>query len=187
MPTVEHDNAPGQTVETTPPAAPEISDDAITSHPKYKELEGKHAAARKGLDQYAVENKKLKKLVVGDDAEEEAPSPKPATTQDLESVKQEIRWELKNEQQISFADKNGKYSEYVKQGKSREDALKLALYDEGFSNNAVASDGVRQVATSGPSPHIHRSEEAPIQLSSYAKTLGIKPDTVKEYRDYVEG
>ncbi|UOF79915.1 hypothetical protein [Caudoviricetes sp.] len=188
-PTGDNANASGQTVEKTPPVTtPEITDDFIKSHPLFKELETKHAAARTGMDKFAIENKRLKTLVVGEEATPSEPEPKPATTNDLVAMKDEIRWELKNEQQIELANKNGKYDEYLAQGKAKADALKLALFDEGISNNAKNSEIMRQAAASTPAQGIDRSDpDSPIEgiTKAYYNELKAKKLDDKQIKEIV--
>lgn len=128
------------------------------------DLAAQYAAAQKeALEwkgravQRAEELNRLKKALVGSEDAPKPTEPKPATTEDLSQMKDEIRWELKNESQIEIADKNGKFSEYVKQGKSKQDALKLALFDEGISNSAVMAEVRRQAQASAPSAGIDRT------------------------------
>src|SRR5687768_9821613 len=99
MPTDDTVNAPEQPSQD-PPAAPDLTEDAIKAHPLYQEIERKHAAARQGLDQKSVELKKLKSALLSDEPEPEPVEPPVATKEDLSSMKDQIRWELKNEKQI---------------------------------------------------------------------------------------
>ncbi len=187
MPTVD-DNASGATVEQTPPAAPVITDDLIKSHPLFQDLETKHAAARQGMDQANVQLKQLKKALVNED-EPEIPEPTPATTNDIQSMKEEIRWELKNERQIDLANKNGKFDSYVKEGKSKQDALKLALFDEGITNSASQAESMRQASASAPSAGIDRTNsESPIEglPASYVDNLKAKGLTDKQIKTIVK-
>jgi len=159
MPTDDIVNASEQTSQD-PPANPEITDDLIKSHPLYQDLSEKHAAARQGFDQKSIELKKLKSAFLNDDEDEiedEVLEPPAATKQDLSTMKDQIRWELKNEKQIELADKNGKFTTYLSEGITSDKALKLALFDEGITNDAARSESVRQSSVSAPSVTVDRS------------------------------
>lgn len=129
MPTVEEDNASTQTEteEESPPETTQTEDD-ITSHPKYKELEEKHAAARKGMDESNLTKKQLQaevakyKTLAGIEEEEpEEEEEKPLTRAEL----QEQLWELKHGQDIEvYAD--DEYKADVENGIPKEYALKMA-------------------------------------------------------------
>lgn len=162
MPTDEIVNASEQTSQD-PPAAPEITDDLIKSHPLYQELSTKHAAARKGLDEKAIENKKLKQLVVGEEPIEETKAPEFATKEDVASTKEQLKWELANDKAIGLADKNGLYSTLLSEGKSPKDALDLALFREGFNPKTISTDSMRQAAAASPSAGVDRTNsDSPI-------------------------
>lgn len=61
----------------------------------------------------------------------------------------------------------------------REKALKLA---EAQSNiKTTASDGAL------PSPEIDRSGSKPAAFNQYAKSMGVKQETIEKFKDYVEG
>jgi hypothetical protein len=162
MPTDEKVNASEQTA-SAPPAAPVITDDIIKSHPLYQELETKHAAARKGMDEKAIENKKLKQLVVGETIEEKK-EPEVATKEDLATTKAQLKWELQNEKAIDLADKNGLYSKLISEGKSPKDALDLALFREGLNPTQLSEASMRQAAAASPSAGVDRtSSDSPVE------------------------
>lgn len=147
---------------------PSETSDSLADHPKFKELQEKYAAADLEAKQWKgrtekqnEELKRLKTAFVGDEQPVQV-VPEPATKSDLESVKQEIRWELKHEKEIEIANKGGKYDEYIQQGKTKQDALKLALFDEGITN--TYQDQMRQAAAAAPSQGIDRtSHDSPIE------------------------
>lgn len=161
MPTDDIVNASEQTVDTLP-ASPDITDDLIKSHPLYQDLETKHAAARRGMDEKAIENKKLKQLVVGEEPEK-TELPETATKADLATTKEQIKWELSNEKAIGLADKNGLYSTLLSEGKSQKDALDLALFREGFNPKSISEDSIRQASAASPSAGVDRTNpDSPI-------------------------
>lgn len=184
MPTEDTLNASEQTV-TTPPATPDISDDLIKSHPLYKDLETKHAAARQGMDIANVENKKLKTLLVGEKPEEPK-APEAATKDDLASTKAQIKWELANEAAIGLADKNGLYSKLISEGKTPQDALDLALYREGFTPKTRSSESMRQASAASPSAGVDRTNsDSPVDGMPKAqyeklKAQGLTDAKIKE-------
>ena len=172
MPT-DNVNASEQTTQV-PPATPEITDDLIKSHPLYQDLETKHAAARKGLDEKAIENKKLKQLVVGEEPEQPK-TPEFATKEDVASTKAQLKWELSNEKAIGLADKNGLYSKLLSEGKTPVDALDLALFREGLSPKSISEDSMRQAAVSSPSAGVDRTNpDSPIDGLTKAQYESMK-------------
>lgn len=105
----------------------EVSDETIVSHPKYKELEEKHAAARKGMDQSNLTKKQLEaevakyKTLAGVEEEPEPEEEKPLTRAEL----QEQLWELKHAKDVEvYSDEE--YENDIKNGIPRDYALKTA-------------------------------------------------------------
>ncbi len=103
-------------------------DDAITSHPLYKDLEEKHAAARKGMDSSNLSKKELQaqvarlKVLAG---EEDTPEPieEPQTV-----TKDQLREELWNLQHAKEVELYGdeEYQTDLSAGIPRDYALKTA-------------------------------------------------------------
>lgn len=182
MPTDENVNASQQT-EQSPPATVEITDDLLKTiplerlakaHPEVADLKEKHAAARQGMDKA---NLKLKKIKSEDDESEPDSTLK-------DELKNEVVWEIKNENTISLANKNGLYDKYVAEGKTRQDALKLALFDEGITNSAAKSESMRQAQASSPTPGIDRSsaEEATAEEKLQMEQWGYSLDTLRKHK-----
>lgn len=172
--------------------APQQSDSQNASAPSGQDdVAEKYAAAQREASEWrgraearAEEINRLKKAIVNED-EQKHEDPKPATTNDLQSMKEEIRWELKNEKQIDLANKNGKFDEYVKAGRSKQDALKLALFDEGITNSSNAGS-LRQAAAAAPSQGVDRTNyDSPIEGFPKAeydkmKAQGLSDQKIKE-------
>jgi hypothetical protein len=143
---------------TTPPADPSTQDDPIRSHPLYKELEEKHSAARKGLDDKAKELKRIKTALLNDEPVSPAPT---APKSDAQKMKEDIVWEMRNEEKISLASKE--YESYVADGIPRDKALKLALLDKGITDDKSLSEHLRQQASSAPPSGVNRDGGAPLE------------------------
>lgn len=127
MPTDDNVNASVATA-LAEGSTPAITDEAITSHPKFKELEQKYSAARTGMDtsnlskkQLAAEVARLKVLAGEEDTA--TPEEKPAfiTRADLEAK----AWELTNAKDLElFADDT--YKKDVERGIPADYALENA-------------------------------------------------------------
>ena len=109
-------NASGQTV-ITPPAAPELTDDMIfsipeeklKSHPAFKTLEEKHAAARQGMDksnlskkELQAENARLRVLAGVEEDQTPVEDDQPLTKNDLEKMNEDLRWDLLNAKDVEL-------------------------------------------------------------------------------------
>lgn len=170
---------------TTVPQQSEAQNDSDTTQKEspsgaedYKE---KYAAAQKEISEWrgraekrAEEVNRYKRALLGEDEPQKESEPELANKSDLEALKNDIRWELKNESQISIADQNGKYSEYISQGLSKDVALKLALFDEGITNNADSS--LRQAKVAAPPAGLDRTD-------SVSPIDGLPKDYVQKLRD----
>lgn len=140
MPTVE-DNAP-QTAAPAHQSTPELSDDDVLSHPKYKELEEKHSAARKGMDESNLTKKQLQaelakyKMLAGEEEKPTKEEEKPSfvTREELE----ERAWELAHTKDLElYAD--DQYEKDIEEGVPRTKALQYAKlrYEKGPSDIQV--------------------------------------------------
>lgn len=162
MPTDENVNASEQTVEKTPPAQPEITEDAVKAHPLYQELEKKHSAARQGMDKANIELKQ---------------KPAEAPSED------ETLWLIENAAEVKLV--KDEFASYKAKGYSKDDALRLAKLDKGLISGSKA-ENIRQAATATAPATVDRSAEE-VELSDTDKRLGISKDTKKKNRSVVEG
>lgn len=119
---------------------PSIPDEVITSHPKYKELEEKHSAARTGMDKSNLTKKQLEaevarlKVLAGEEkkVEEEKTQPSPYVT------KEEL-WETQHAKDLEiYGDET--FQKEVEQGIPRHIALNYAKlrYEKAPNNAQVA-------------------------------------------------
>lgn len=126
MPTNEEIVTAEEQTDETPPAET-LDEDAVKAHPMYKELEGKHAAARKGMDTSNLTNKELKaevakfKTLAGVEEEVEAKGEEPITREELEGK----LWKLQHSEDIGiYSDEE--YEQDIKEGIPSDKALKYA-------------------------------------------------------------
>ena len=136
MPTDDQVNASGSDAHAQQDY-PNISDEVITSHPKYRELEEKHSAARTGMDKSNLTKKQLEaevarlRVLAGEEAEvkETKPEPSPYVT------KEEL-WETQHAKDLElYGDEQ--FQKEVEQGIPRHIALNYAkLRYEKAPNNA---------------------------------------------------
>lgn len=185
MPPVDLDNA-----SSADASAPQQDSNQNASAPSGDDLTEKYAAAQREASEWrgraearAEEINRLKRAISGDD-EPETAEPTPATTNDLQTLKQEIQWELKNESQIQLANSNGKYDKYVAEGKSKQDALKLALFDEGITNSAAHAESMRQAQASSASQGIDRTggDEPTAQEKADMERWGYSLETLRKHK-----
>lgn len=127
MPTVD-DNASGSDASTAQQTISEITDDLIKSHPVYKELEEKHAAARTGMDQsnlskkeLLAENARLKVLA----GEEEAVVQATTKTDEPQYVTKDDLWLLQNAKDVELYG-DDKYKADIERGIPKDYALENA-------------------------------------------------------------
>lgn len=183
-------------VEDNSPAAdataPQQSEELNAQAPSVTDDAEKNAALRDAAEwrgraeARAEEINRLKKALI--DEEDPKPEPKPATTNDIQSVKDELRWELKNEKEIDLANKNGKFDEYRKTHDAPT-ALKLALFDEGITNTANAAESMRQQSAAAPNAGVDRTNHAsPVEgiSKAYYEELKAKGHDDKDIRDFVK-
>lgn len=136
MPTVTQDNASGSDANAQQNHS-DISDDVITSHPRYRELEEKHSAARTGMDksnltkkQLEAENARLRVLAGEEEPIEEA------KTETSPYVTKEELWETQHAKDLELYG-DDQFQKEVEQGIPRHIALDYAkLRYEKAPNNA---------------------------------------------------
>lgn len=180
-PAADAQAAPQQSQEQNVPETPSVSDDLAE---KYAAAQREAAEWRGRAEARAEEVNRLKKAVFNEE-EPQAEEPTPATTNDIKSVKDEIRWELKHEKEIELANQNGKFDEYRKDHDAPT-ALKLALFDEGITNSANHADSMRQAAAAAPSAGVDRTNhDSPIEGFPKAeyeklKAQGLSDQRIKE-------
>lgn len=163
------DSSSTQTSLESPAAT--LTEDSLKDHPLVKQLEEEKSAALqeasiwKGRTEKA--NEKLKNVVL--DEEEDIPQPKSATTDDLEQMKAELRWELKHEKEIELAGDD--YEKLLKKGVPKEIALEHALLKKEKGSN----DGTLKTQTSAAAPQsgVDRSQGAPLEVSLSPMTVSI--------------
>lgn len=165
MPTDENVNASEQTVAQTPPAQPEITEDAVKAHPLYQELERKHSAARQGMDKANIEKKEAQKA-----SENSVPQ-------------EDTLWLIENAADLKLV--KNEFASYKAKGYSQDDALRLAKLDKGLLSGSKA-ENARQAATATAPATVDRSEED-VEVSETDKRFGVSKDTKKKYRSVVEG
>ena len=169
-------NASPQT-EESPPENPETTDD-ITSHPKYKEMEEKHAAARKGMDkanlskkELEAENARLRVLAGQESEDDEVPDEQPKSVTEKELA--ELEWKIKNEKRIALVEDD--YEEILEEGYqgekvSKNVALELAEKRAKIDSSSAQRDRHQDMATSSVT---NRSAEEPIEITDYDRKFGI--------------
>lgn len=129
MPTDDTVNASGSDADTAHQTSSEITDDLIVSHPKYKELEEKHAAARNGMDQSNLSKKELQaevarlRVLAGVEEAEVKKDDEPQTVTKAEL--QEQIWELKHAEDVELYG-DSEYKADIENGIPKEYALKTA-------------------------------------------------------------
>jgi len=137
MPTVS-DNASGPDANAQQ-ANLVISDEIILSHPKYKELEEKHSAARTGMDKSNLTRKQLEaevarlKVMAGEqESQEEKDEPSYVTKEELQAT----AWEIANARDLElYADEQ--YQKELSEGVPKATALRYAkLRHEKAPNDA---------------------------------------------------
>jgi len=158
LPDVPEETSTEEVTEETQQEPLEITDDDIKSHPLYQDLEKKHSAARKGLDDKAKEVKKLKHLIVDDTPEEKEEVVEQSTAFTVEE-KELLKWEIKNQDKIDLCQED--YDEYVTQGVSPKLSLRLALQDKGITDSNI-SDHLRQISSGQPDVSVNREAASDI-------------------------
>ncbi len=66
-------------------------------------------------------------------------------------------------------------------------ATKTKALENAERITGIAKATVSTPDTSFPSPSVDRSASAQVRMTDFDRQLKVKPETVKEYRDYVEG
>ena len=127
MPTDQEIDASVATAERAEGTSSETTDD-VMSHPKYKELEQKYAAARQGMDKTNLSKKELQaevarlRVLAGEEEKVE-------TAEETQTVtKAELHaqlWELQNSKDVEIYG-DDEYKQDVEKGIPREYALKTA-------------------------------------------------------------
>lgn len=193
MPTV-NDNATGKTADNAPPANPELTDDLIASipeeklksHPAFRTLEEKHAAARQGMDSSNLSKKELQaevarlKVLAGveETTEEPVVEPETVTKKELE----EKIWELKHAKDVELYG-DDEFKKDVENGIPREYALNTAKL-RFQSNPDKARLERQQNMASGTAMGVRNIESedfTAIELKGIADGLYSK-ETVLEHR-----
>ena len=130
---------------------PEITDDVVTSHPRFKELEEKHAAARQGMDRSNLSRKQLEaevarlKVMAGEEEViEQEVQPSYVTKEELESK----AWEIANAKDIDLYG-DDEYQKELEQGIPKATALKYAKLRYEKSPNQAQVVRQQSMASSG--------------------------------------
>lgn len=149
MPTDDFVNASGSDANAQQDYL-DISDDVITSHPKYRELEEKHSAARTGMDrsnltkkQLEAENARLRVLAGEEDTifEEDKPESSPYVT------KEEL-WEANHAKDLElYGDEQ--FEKEIEQGIPRHIALDYAKLRYEKAPNNVQVQRQQSMASAG--------------------------------------
>lgn len=136
----------GEETETLP--AETLTEDAVKAHPKYKELEEKHAAARTGMDESNVSKKELKseiarlKVLAGEEETETEEEEKPLTRAELNDK----LWLLQNAKDIEiYSDEE--YEKDIADGIPKEYALKTAKLRGKSDPDKVRLENLKQTAS----------------------------------------
>lgn len=191
MPTDENVNASVATASNAEGSTPAITDEVITSHPKFKELEQKYSAARTGMDtsnlskkQLAAEVARLK--VLAGEEETAPPEEKPAfvTRAELEAK----AWELSNKKDLDlYADET--YKEELSQGIPPAKALEYAKlrYQSNPQNakvqrqQAMSSQGSTSVRDLSD-VEITDEDRADMKMWGYSEETLLKQKRMKKER-----
>ena len=182
MPTEEvlTDNSNASAPDESHQEKPEITDDLIKSHPLYQDLEKKHSAARKGLDDKAKEVKRLKQAIVDDEpeAQEEKVEEAKGFTQDEKDL---LKWEIKNQDKIDLASEE--FEKYRSKGYQPEDALRLALDDKGISKTNLP-EHLRQISSGVPGATVNRESVSDVtdKEREWMKEYGYSEETLKAHK-----
>lgn len=184
MPTDDNnDNASTSdaTTEDAQQETPTISDEDVTSHPKYKELQEKHSAARKGMDNSNLTSKekdaeiaRLKVLAGEEEESEPEEQPAYATKEDLAKS----AWELKNASRIELVDEE--YNKILSEGFEGDpvtNAVALELAEKAMKVDNGGSE--RQSAMSQPSTTT-RKTEPDVELTEYDTKFGLTAERKRE-------
>lgn len=190
MPTVL-DNASGSDANAQQ-NYPEISDEVITSHPKYKELEEKHSAARTGMDKSNLTKKQLEaevarlRVMAGEEEQVEVVEAKPSfvTREELQST----AWEIAHAKDLElYGDEE--YKNEVSSGIPKETALKYAKLRFQKSPNQVQVSRQQSMASSGQTStrdlsnvDITDEDRADMKLWGYSEKTLLKQKELKRAR-----
>lgn len=171
--------------------APVLTDEVITSHPKYKELEEKHAAARKGMDSSNLTKKELQaevarlKVMAGEEKEPElTDEPQTVTKKEL----QEQIWELKHSSDVELYG-DDEFKKDIETGIPRDYALKTAKL-RFQSNPDKARLSRQQTMASGPAmgtrnldgDELTATEQKGIADGLYTKETALKYRQIQKER-----
>lgn len=160
--------------DVTPPSSSELQPSDLDPTEDVEELKRKLAAAE-------TEANRWKGRV------EKATKEKPAKTSPVSE--EDMQWFVKNNQRVELV--NDAYQkeldELLASGAKptndiRDKALKLAESSSGVSKTIVQTTD-----DSFPAPGVDRSGGTTPKLTQHDVAFGVKPETIKEYRDIVEG
>lgn len=190
MPTVS-DNASGSDANAQQNSS-QISDEVITSHPKYKELEEKHSAARTGMDKSNLTKKQLEaevarlRVMAGEEDETVIEEAKPSfvTREELESK----AWEIAHARDLElYADED--YQKEIEQGVPRQTALKYAKLRHEKSPNQVQVSRQQSMASAGSTStrdlsnvEITDEDRADMKAWGYSEKALLKQKEMKKAR-----
>lgn len=178
MPTDEVTNAPLEPTDPVNAQTPVITDEQVKSHPLFLEAKKREAEARKKMDEAAIENKRLKAAVVGEEPKEEESKPQYITKDALEQAK----WEIAHEKEIDLAAEE--YRSYLSSGYKPKDALRLAHLDKG-----IRSENPKVGGTAQPGATVDRSptEDISPEVQEDMRQFGYSKETYLKYKDMVLG
>ena len=110
-----------------------------------------------------------------------------AKEKSLPISEEDLDWKIANSSRVSLVKEayDKELAEFEESGAKITNALKTKALQ--YAESKVLPKASNNSDNSLPSPSIDRGGTRSVQLTPTDIALGVKPETVKEYRDYVEG
>lgn len=170
--------------EMTPPSAETVQPSTMESTESVEELKARLAAAQKVAEEATTEAKRWRNRV-----EEENPKRK-FSEKPIPVSEEDLDWKIANNSRVSLV--KDAYQKHLTELQEIGAKLTTSLKNKALML-AEAETGVMKASSSVssndgfPSPTVDRSGTQMPRLSPTDIALKVKPETIKEYRDYVEG